>query len=120
MADQLLSEGAEIVVYDPKVSLARMQMDLQTLLEYRGEIEKDINGKLAKLYSVDSAEAACTKAHALAVITEWDVFQTQDFETIYAQMEKPAFVFDGRKILNHNQLQSIGFTAYEIGKATES
>ena len=120
VADQLLSEGAEIVVYDPKVSLARMQMDLQTLLEYRGETETDINGKLAKLYSVDSAAAACTKAHALAVITEWDVFQTQDFETIYTQMEKPAFVFDGRKILDYNQLQSIGFTAYEIGKATES
>ena len=94
-------------------------MDLQTLLEYRGETKKDINGKLAKLYSVDSAEAACTKAHALAVITEWDVFQTQDFEIIFNQMEKPAFVFDGRKILNHNQLQSIGFTAYEIGKASE-
>ena len=120
VADQLLSEGAEIVVYDPKVSLPRMQMDLQTLLEYRGETEKEINEKLAKLHSVDSAEAACTKAHALAVITEWDVFQAQDFETIYTQMEKPAFVFDGRKILNHNQLQSIGFTAYEIGKATES
>jgi UDPglucose 6-dehydrogenase len=119
VADQLLSEGAEIVVYDPKVSLARMQMDLQTLWEYRGETETDINGKLAKLHSVDSARAACTKAHALAVITEWDVFQTQDFETIYFQMEKPAFVFDGRKILNHNQLQSIGFSAYEIGKATE-
>ena len=119
VADQLLSEGAEIVVYDPKVSLARMQMDLQTLWEYRGETETDIKGKLAKLQSVDSAVAACTKAHALAVITEWDVFQTQDFETIYTQMEKPAFVFDGRKILNHNQLQSIGFTTYEIGKATE-
>ena len=119
VADQLLSEGAEIVVYDPKVSLSRMQMDLQTLWEYRGETETDIKGKLAKLQSVDSAVAACTKAHALAVITEWDVFQTQDFETIYTQMEKPAFVFDGRKILNHNQLQSIGFTAYEIGKATE-
>ena len=120
VADQLLSEGAEIVVYDPKVSLARMQMDLQTLWEYRGETETDIKGKLAKLQSVDSAVAACKKAHALAVITEWDVFQIQNFETIYTQMEKPAFVFDGRKILNHNQLQSIGFTAYEIGKATES
>ena len=119
VADQLLSEGAEIVVYDPKVSLSRMQMDLQTLWEYRGETETDINGKLAKLQNVDSAVAACTKAHALAVITEWDVFQTQDFEIIYTQMEKPAFVFDGRKILNHNQLQSIGFTTYEIGKATE-
>ncbi len=119
VADQLLSEGAEIVVYDPKVSLARMQMDLQTLWEYRGETKTDINRKLAKLHSVDSAEAACTKAHALAVITDWDVFQIQNFETIYTQMEKPAFVFDGRKILNHNQLQSIGFTAYEIGKAKE-
>ena len=119
VADQLLSEGAEIVVYDPKVSLARMQMDLQTLWEYRGETETDIKGKLAKLQSVDSAVAACTKAHALAVITEWDVFQTQDFETIYTQMEKPAFVFDGRKILDYNQLQSIDFTIYEIGKATE-
>ncbi|MAS97781.1 MAG: UDP-glucose 6-dehydrogenase [Kiritimatiellaceae bacterium] len=119
VADQLIAEGAEIVVYDPKVSLTRIYMDLQTLWEYRGETEKEINGKLAKLHSVDSAEAACTKAHALAVITEWDVFQAQDFETIFNQMEKPAFVFDGRKILNHNQLQSIGFTAYEIGKATE-
>ena len=119
VADQLISEGAEIVVYDPKVSLTRIYMDLQTLWEYRGETEKEINGKLAKLHSVDSAEGACTKAHALAVITEWDVFQAQDFETIFNQMEKPAFVFDGRKILNHNQLQSIGFTAYEIGKATE-
>ena len=119
VADQLIAEGAEIVVYDPKVSLTRMYMDLQTLWEYRGETEKEINGKLAKLHSVDSAEAACTKAHALAVITDWDVFQAQDFETIFNQMEKPAFVFDGRKILNHKQLQSIGFTAYEIGKATE-
>jgi len=119
VADQLLSEGAEVVVYDPKVSLSRMQMDLQTLWEYRGQTKTNINRKLAKLQSVDSAVAACTKAHALAVITEWDVFQTQDFETIYTQMEKPAFVFDGRKILDYNQLQSIGFTAYEIGKSTE-
>ena len=119
VADQLLSEGAEIVVYDPKVSLYRMQMDLQTLWEYRGETETDINAKLVKLKSVDSAAAACTKAHALAVITEWDVFQTQDFETIYTLMEKPAFVFDGRKILDYNQLQSIGFTVYEIGKANK-
>jgi len=119
MADQLLSEGAEIIVYDPKVPLARMQMDLQILWEYRGEMKTEINGKLAKLYSVNSPAAACTKAQALAVITEWDVFQTQDFETIFNQMKKPAFIFDGRKILNHNQLQSIGFTAYEIGKETE-
>ena len=120
VADQLLSEGAEIVVYDPKVTLERMHMDLQTLWEFRGESQVEIQDKLLKLKTSISAQAACNKAHALAVITEWDTFKMQDFNEIYAQMEKPAFVFDGRKILDYNQLQSIGFTAYEIGKATES
>ena len=119
VADQLLSEGAEIVVYDPKVTLKRMHMDLQTLWEFRGESQKGIQDKCSKLTSAPSAQAACNKAHALAVITEWDVFKTQDFNEIYQQMEKPAFVFDGRKILDYNQLQSIGFTAYEIGKANK-
>ena len=119
VADQLLSEGAEIVVYDPKVTLERMHLDLQTLWEFRGESQVEIQDKLLKLTTAPSAQAACNKAHALAVITEWDSFTTQDFNKIYTQMEKPAFVFDGRKILDYNQLQSIGFTAYEIGKANK-
>ena len=119
VADQLLSEGAEIVVYDPKVTLKRMHLDLQTLWEFRGESQVEIKEKLSKLTTAPSAQAACNKAHALAVITEWDAFKTQDFNGIYTQMEKPAFVFDGRKILDYNQLQSIGFTAYEIGKANK-
>jgi len=119
VADQLLSEGAEIVVYDPKVTLERMHMDLQTLWEFRGEGQVEIQDKLSKLIIAPSAQAACNKAHALAVITEWDSFTTQDFNEIYTQMEKPAFVFDGRKILDYNQLQTIGFTVYEIGKANK-
>ena len=113
VADQLLAEGAEIVVYDPKVSLDRMKLDLQLLWESRGE--NNIEKRLQSLKSADSAQAACTKAHALAVITEWDAFTTQDFSAIYEQMEKPAFVFDGRKMLDQQQLQSIGFKSYEIG-----
>ena len=119
VADQLLSEGAEIVVYDPKVTLKRMHLDLQTLWEFRGESQVEIKEKLSKLTTAPSAQEACNKANALAVITEWDAFKTQDFNGIYTQMEKPAFVFDGRKILDYNQLQSIGFTAYEIGKANK-
>ena len=119
VADQLLSEGAEIVAYDPKVTLERMHMDLQTLWEFRGESQKEIQDKCSKLTTSSSAQAACNKAHALAVITEWDTFKKQDFNEIYTQMEKPAFVFDGRKILDYNQLQNIGFTAYEIGKANK-
>ena len=95
-------------------------MDLQTLWEFRGESQAEIQDKCSNLKIAPSAQAACNNAHALAVITEWDRFKAQDFNEIYQQMEKPAFVFDGRKILNYNELQSIGFTAYEIGKSTQN
>lgn len=59
---------------------------------------------------------ACQDTHALAVLTEWDEFKKLDYEKIYASMTKPAFVFDGRNILDHAKLRSIGFVVYALGK----
>ena len=59
---------------------------------------------------------ACDDAHAIAVLTEWDEFKDLDFERIYAKMMKPAFVFDGRNILDHARLRSIGYIVYALGK----
>jgi UDPglucose 6-dehydrogenase len=50
------------------------------------------------------------------ILTEWDAFKTLDFARIYASMKKPAFVFDGRNILDLEALRKIGFTASGIGR----
>jgi len=63
-----------------------------------------------------NAYAATEGAHALAVITEWDAFKSLDFSRIYASMNKPAFAFDGRNILPHDTMRSIGFEVHAIGK----
>ena len=55
-------------------------------------------------------------AHAIAVITEWDLYRDLDYERIYDGMVKPAFVFDGRNILDHQRSYDIGFNVYPIGK----
>ena len=55
-------------------------------------------------------------AHAIAVITEWDVFKKLDFEKVFSVMQKPAFVFDGRNILDHQRLFQIGFNVFPLGK----
>lgn len=79
---------------------------------------------------------ACQSAHALVICTEWDMFkvghassflfyfmslfyhhgaviqsQELDYEKIYKKMLKPAFIFDGRRLLDHLHplLQEIGF-----------
>ncbi|XP_061089863.1 UDP-glucose 6-dehydrogenase-like [Conger conger] len=61
---------------------------------------------------------ACEDAHAIVICTEWDMFKELDYERIYKAMLKPAFIFDGRRILDdlHDQLQHIGFQVETIGK----
>jgi UDPglucose 6-dehydrogenase len=56
------------------------------------------------------------KAHAIAIMTEWDLYKDLDYERIFSHMEKPAFIFDGRNILDHEKLFNIGFNVFSIGK----
>jgi len=101
----LLAEQANVVVYDPKVPAA--------------EIVSDTLGKgnsNARLTVAKTAEEACRGAHAVAVLTEWDEFKTLDYAKIYANMMKPAFLFDGRNIIDLAKVRTIGFRAFGIGK----
>jgi UDPglucose 6-dehydrogenase len=60
--------------------------------------------------------AAVYGAHAIALLTEWAHFSTLDYAMIYQSMAKPAFIFDGRNILDHKALHAIGFNVYAIGR----
>ena len=70
-------------------------------------------------FATNAAQAAAG-AHALLVLTEWDEFRQLDFEAIYQSMVKPAWIFDGRSLLDHAKLREIGFKVYSIGKPLAS
>ena len=59
---------------------------------------------------VHNALEACKNKEAVIVATEWKEFLELDWQTVYDNMSKPAFVFDGRMILDVEKLQQIGFT----------
>jgi UDPglucose 6-dehydrogenase len=63
---------------------------------------------------------AATGADAICIITEWDEFKTVDYQQVFNVMRKPAFAFDGRNILDHQSLRSMGFIMYSIGKPLHS
>jgi UDPglucose 6-dehydrogenase len=110
VADHLLNEQAQVSVYDPKVSSEKMQSDLN-YLNTRSEQE---NSKL--LQTKASPYDALKDAHAVAILTEWDEFKTYDWKKIYNDMKKPAFIFDGRNILDKSEMEKIGFQYSSIGK----
>ena len=109
VADLLLDEKATIKVFDPKVTAAQMQLDLN-YLNTRTKLE---NANYLKTES--DPYVALNGAHAIAVLTEWNEFQSYDWKYIYKNMQKPAFIFDGRNILDREVLESIGFKYKGIG-----
>ena len=110
VADDLLSEQAQIAVYDPKVEQNQILSDLN-YLNTRLEAENE-----SRISVFTDAYAACENAHAIAVLTVWDEFKHYDWQRIYDSMLKPAFIFDGRNILDESVLTEIGFVYQGIGK----
>ncbi|WP_313803772.1 UDP-glucose 6-dehydrogenase [Flavobacterium sp.] len=109
VADDLVSEQAKVAVYDPKVEEEQIYFDLN-YLETRTERE---NKEGVAVFS--DAYTACHNSHAIAVLTEWDEFKQLDWQKVYDNMLKPAFVFDGRNLLDKKQLETIGFVYQSIG-----
>jgi len=100
VAKQLHEEQAEVVISDPQ-AIGNAKIDL-----------KDFDGIV---YEIDPY-AATKGASSVAILTEWDLYKTLDYEKIYKNMVKPAMIFDGRNILDHQKLYEIGFNVYRIGK----
>jgi len=101
IAQKLIEEKAELVITDPE-ALNNAKIDLN-----------GIDGTISYIEDPYKASEGCD---AIAVMTEWEIYKSLDFEKIYQSMVKPAFIFDGRNILNHKRLFDIGFNVFPIGK----
>jgi UDPglucose 6-dehydrogenase len=97
----LLEEKAEIVITDPK-ALKNAKADLA--------------GMEGKVSFIEDPYKAAEGCHAIAVLTEWDVYRNLDYQKIYDTMTKPASIFDGRNIIDHKRCFDIGFNVYPTGK----
>ena len=110
VADMLIDEEAVVHVYDPKVNTNQILFDLN----YLNSREASINKKMLNV--AEDPYDASKNSHAIAILTEWDEFKTYDWKKIYESMNKPAFIFDGRNILDKVELEKIGFIYKAIGK----
>ena len=110
VADKLIDEQAIIHVFDPKVNENQIQSDIN----YLATRSEKLNS--SSLKSEPSPYSAAKDSHAIAILTEWDEFINYDWEKIYKSMKKPAFLFDGRNLLERQKMEKIGFTYFGIGK----
>jgi UDPglucose 6-dehydrogenase len=101
VARSLLAERAQVVISDPQ-ALDHARDDLADVKE-------------GVVFEPDPY-AAAAGASAIAVLTEWKLYTELDYPRIFASMTKPAFLFDGRNIVDRERLFEIGFNVCSIGK----
>ncbi|KAL6632357.1 nucleotide sugar dehydrogenase [Neocallimastix californiae] len=107
----LLREGALIKIYDPKVSEKQIKNDIIENCDIQ-----NYNDYISRIKVCSSCYEAADCSNAIVICTEWDEFTLVNYRRIYNFMLKPAFIFDGRLILNHKELKEIGFFVEAIGK----
>lgn len=99
LMEALWAAGARVRAFDPVAM----------------EAVADIYGERDDLALCDSPEAATEGADALAIITEWRIFQAPNFDDLKASLSAPV-IFDGRNLFDPQQMADRGFCYHAIGR----
>jgi UDPglucose 6-dehydrogenase len=118
-----LGDKAILSIYDPQVPQEQIQRDLsmhKSELDRPPHLQPASPTAIKQVTFVWDAYEAAKGAHGICILTEWDEFKTLDYQKIYDDMQKPAFVFDGRNVVDVDKLRQIGFIVYSIGKPLDA
>ncbi|MEN9877155.1 MAG: UDP-glucose 6-dehydrogenase [Cyanobacteriota bacterium] len=106
IAKELLEEGAQLAIHDPKVDSGQIQQDLG---------QPPAAGEGQWLAAIDPLEA-CRGADAVLILTEWTSFRSLDWPALAAVMRRPAWLFDARAIADAAAARAAGLQVWRVGE----
>lgn len=105
---ELLHDGAALSIHDPQVSLDEIQRLLVAGVD---------GGVAAGCFErAGSALAACERADAVLILTDWAEYRQLDWATIAQRMRRPGWVFDTRRAANLAEAEAHGLETWQIGR----
>ena len=107
VANNLINNNIKVDIYDPKVEESQIYFDLSTL-------NPDFDNSLVNY--IKKPFCNISDYNTIAIITEWEEFKDFDWEITFKKIKKPAFIFDGRNILEFEKIKKIGFRYIGIGR----
>ncbi len=107
----LLEEGAELSIYDPKVSMETINLELTntSISQDESKFSKD------KITVCESIDDVAVNADAIVLITDWPQFKNINWETISKLMRKPSWVFDTRNCIDDFQCLKANINVWKLG-----
>tara|TARA_Y100001933_G_C18979837_1_gene556243 strand:+ start:172 stop:1584 length:1413 start_codon:yes stop_codon:yes gene_type:complete len=107
----LLDEGAQLAIHDPKVSSSQITLDLE--INPKSKLSNNLNEGIWDM--ANTIEDALLEADAAIILTEWNSYTKIDWEAGYKKMRKPAWVFDSRSIIHPEKVTNAGLNFWRLG-----
>ena len=116
----LIDEGAEITIHDPKVKDFQIEKDLQMNQFQELEISKENklfrkkgNWRFSKTLNIFD------KAHAVLMLTEWEEYRNINWQEVSKRMVHPAWIFDSRSIIEPSKIEKTNLKLWRVGDVTD-
>jgi len=116
----LIDEGANLVIHDPKVNYKQIEKDLkikQTSKE-NDSIETSIKGQIGQWRFSKNLDIF-DNAHAILILTEWEEYKYIEWQNVVKKMVKPSWVFDSRSIVNKKEVEKAGLRLWRLGDGSQ-
>jgi UDPglucose 6-dehydrogenase len=119
IANDLLEEGAQLAIYDPKVDSEQIARDLQLLASsppdaQAGPTRAALSGE-GTWWTCSNVAAAVAGADAVLILTEWQQFRQLDWAALAPLMRRPAWVFDARAVVDPDAVRASGLMLWRVG-----
>ena len=110
---ELLEEGCNINIYDPKVNASQIEIDLDQKQTPNSNFDCLEGG-----WALSESILECVKeADGLVIMTEWQEFKKINWEEVSNVMRSPAWLFDTRLISNSKEAEYAGLNVWQLGFA---
>ncbi len=108
IASDLLEEGANLSIYDPKVSTERIREDFENFsFNNHGIWEKG-----------SSIPEVLKNVDAVLILTDWDEFFELNWNYLASLMRSPAWIFDTRSVVRREEIENTGLNLWKLGEGS--
>ena len=113
----LLEEGANLSIHDPKVDSEQIAKDLKLdekkSLQVKDSIPENIHEGTWSFS--DEIYDSIKNADAVLVLTDWEEYTSIDWTEVSKLMRKPSWIFDARSIIEPSKIVKSGLNFWRIG-----
>ncbi len=112
----LLEEGANLYIHDPKVETSQIEKDLEQKENKEIKDKSKKNNNFEGVWcSVGNVISSTEGADAIVVLTEWEIYSKLDWGEISKRMRQPAWIFDARSIVDTKKVIDSKLKLWRIG-----